>query len=92
VLAELLRRFQESQGETKGIKAFMEVLKLYRDHPGSEVEAAIALALERQIKSSAGIKHLLGYYREQVDFPVLPDWPVTELADVACYGRLGGVS
>lgn len=91
VLEKLLRRFQESQGETKGIKDFIEVLKLYRDHPGSEVETAIALALERQIKSSAGIKHLLGYYQEKVDFPALPDWPVTEVADVACYGRLGGV-
>jgi len=58
-LERLLARFQESQGETSGIKDFINVLLLYRGHPGDAIQAAVELALESNLSSSQGVKHLL---------------------------------
>ena len=89
---QLLRRFCESQGETRGIKDFLLVLMLYRERPAGEVEAAVELALENNIRGSQGVRHLLLY----ADAPIvgvapLPGWPRLPVPDVGVYGRLGGV-
>jgi hypothetical protein len=92
VLEKLLATFQDSQGQTAGIKDFISVLMLYRDYSPDEIHQAIALALERHLKSSAGVKHLLCHSQSEPDFPPLPNWQGTEAVDISHYGLLGGVS
>ena len=89
-LEKLLARFQESQGETAGIKDFISVLMLYREHSGQEIEAAVELALAHQLSSSPGVKHLL--HKSEPGQAPLPQWPATLIPDVSVYGQLGGVS
>jgi hypothetical protein len=90
-LEKLLVKFQASQGETQGIKDFITVLLLYRDHSARDIEAAVDLGLENGIGSSAGIKHLLLHSKPQPGFSPLGNWPATPRADISVYGELGGV-
>jgi transposase len=87
-LERLLARFQESQGETAGIKDFVSVLLLYREHTATEIQAAVELALEHQISSSAGVRHIL-LHTHGTPTPVsLSHWPGTLLPDLSLYGQL----
>ncbi len=88
-LEKLLGRFKEKQGETAGVKDFIAVLMLYRDHTAEEIEAAVELALENQISNSEGIRHLLIYSGPEETFAPLAGWPVTLVPDVTLYGELG---
>lgn len=90
-LERLLARFKESQGETKGIKDFITVLMLYRQHDPREVESAISVVLEHGLSHSAGVKQLLLQTAPEERFDPLDDWPVTPVHDVSVYGQLGGV-
>ena len=91
-LERLLVRFQSTQGETASIKDFINVLMLYRDHSGSEVERAVAQALEAGISSSQAVAHVLKYAASPAAHPEpLASWPALPPADVAVYGQLGGV-
>ena len=87
----LLKKFQESQGETKGIKDFISVLMLYREHRAEDIKAAVELALENRISFSGGVKHLLLHTEPEPVFSPLENWPATPWADVSVYGQLGGV-
>lgn len=88
----LLKRFQQSQGETRGIKDFITVLMLHRRYKGTEVEAAVELALEHGLSSSEGVHHLLIYTNEdQGTTAPLPGWTSIAPADISQYGQLGGV-
>ena len=87
-----LESFCSAQGETKGIKDFISVLMFYRDHPASEVEGAVELALENHIHTSAGVHHVLIYTNEpDVCIAPLANWPSMPPPDVTVYGQLGGV-
>lgn len=88
-LERLLVRFKERQGETAGIKDFISVLMLYRDHAAAEIEAAVELALENRISNSEGIRHILVYSGPEEVFAPLAGWPATMVPDVALYGDLG---
>jgi len=90
-LHALLERFCLSQGETKGIKDFINVLMFYRDYKSGEIEAAVDLAMERNISSSDGVRHLLAYANgaEQSIAP-LPSWDSLPAPDISVYGQLGG--
>jgi hypothetical protein len=90
-LEHLLARFQETHGQTDGIKDFVSVLMLFRNHEAGQVYAAVDLALENGIGSSSGVKHLLLHSNPKERIPPLPDWPATVQADVSVYGQLGGV-
>jgi hypothetical protein len=90
-LEELLTRFQEVQGETKGIKDFINVLMLYRDYAGKEVEAGIELALEKKLNTSDGVKQILLYLKGDHPIEPLSNWSRIDAADVSVYGQLGGV-
>jgi len=92
-LERLLERFQQSQGETKGIKDFISVLMLYRDYRADEVEAAVEKALEVHISCSQGVKHLLlpSCKNSSGSPQSLDSWPALPPADVSVYGQLGGV-
>ena len=90
-LEHLLAKFQATHGPTDGIKDFVSVLMLLRDHESDLVYAAVDLALENGIGSSSGVKHLLLHSSPKETIPPLPDWPATAPANVAVYGQLGGV-
>jgi len=88
----LLERFCRSQGETNGIKDFINVLILYRDHGAGEIEAAVELAIANSISTSDGVYHILTYTGD-IAAPVAPlaSWPTLPPPDLAVYGQLGGV-
>jgi len=87
----LLSSFRHAQGETKGTKDFISVLMLYRDHSASEVEAAVDLALENNIRTSDGVHHILLYRNEkEAGIAPLTGWSSLPLPDVSVYGQLGG--
>lgn len=90
-LERLLARFQETHGATDGIKDFISVLKLLREHEANQVYAAVELALENRIGSSSGVKHLLVHSEPKEPIPPLPDWPATTPPDISIYAQLGGV-
>lgn len=91
-LDNLLRRFCSSQGETKGIKDFISVLMLYREHPAKEIESAVELALENNISSSEGVSHILTYANDsRSDIVPLANWSSLPSPDLRIYGQLGGV-
>ena len=71
------------------------MLMLYSRYKADEVETAVELALEKNICSSDGIRHLLIYANETAatiaplaNWPSLPSLPSP---DVTVYGVLGGV-
>ena len=88
----LLASFCRSQGDTKGIKDFIAVLMLYGTHPSSEVEAAVELALGKNLSNSDGVRHFLLFMGETTA-PAVPlaNWQSLPAPDVAVYGALGGV-
>lgn len=88
----LLERFCHAQGETKGIKDFIVVLMFYRDYEAGEIEAAVALAMEHNISSSDGVRHLL-VYTNGTDTSIAPlaSWVSLPAPDISVYGQLGGV-
>jgi hypothetical protein len=88
----LLGRFCRAQGETKGIKDFINVLMLYRDYEVGEIEVAVELATENNISTSEGVRHLLVYTGDD-DATIAPlaAWSRLPAPDVAAYGQLGGV-
>lgn len=90
-LERLLTRFQESQGETAGIKDFISVLLLYREHSAAAIQTAVELALEHRLSSSAGVKHILGQAHKAPKPAPLSHWPATVLPDIFPYGQLGVV-
>lgn len=87
-LERLLAQFKEKQGETAGIKDFIAVLMLYRDHDGREIEAAVDLALENRISNSEGIRHILIHSGAEEHFAPLAGWPATVKPDVRRYAAL----
>jgi len=91
-LHRLLSSFCVSQGDTKGIKDFISVLMLYKANKPGDIEAAVELALEKNISTSDGVLHVLIYANENNNtISPLVDWPTLPPPDVAAYGALGGV-
>lgn len=88
----LLERFCLSQGETNGIKDFINVLILYKDYGAGEIEAAVELAIDNSISTSDGVYHILTYTGD-TGMPIAPlsAWPTLPPPDLAVYGQLGGV-
>ena len=65
---------------------------LYRNHEASEVETAVALALEHNISSSQGVRHLLIYANEVENITnSLDGWESLPPTDIDRYEQLGGV-
>jgi transposase len=88
----LLERFCRAQGETKGIKDFITVLMLYRDHKAGEIEAAVELAGKNNISTSEGVRHILTHAGDaNTTIAPLAVWSSLPPPNVAAYGQLGGV-
>jgi hypothetical protein len=73
-LERLLAQFKAKQEETAGIKDFIAVLMLYRDHDGQEIEAAVELALKNHLSGSEGIRHILIHSGPEEHFAPLAGW------------------
>lgn len=92
VLEQLLSRFCAAQGETKGIKDFISVLMLYRNHDAGEIDAVVDLALQSYISSSEGVKHLLIYANSKdIEQAPLDNWSSLPVPDLGAYATLGGI-
>ncbi|MCJ7806958.1 MAG: IS21 family transposase [Clostridia bacterium] len=88
-LEALLSRFNARQGDTKGVKEFIEVLMLFKDHDSSEIIEAVECALAADISSSAALKHLL-LKTSTAPMPALSGWQRLSPPDVSVYGQIGG--
>jgi len=89
-LEEFLEKLKSVHGHTAGIKEFIGVLQLYRQHRPDDVQAAVELAIEHKLGSSEGVKHILLYSEADYIPAPLSGWPQLPAPDTACYGQLGG--
>jgi transposase len=91
-LQRLLELFVKKQGETKGVKDFISVLMLYKDHDAKAVEAAVEKALYANTGSSDAVKHMLiNPHGQAADFGSLKNWQTLPPPDVSVYHQIGGV-
>jgi transposase len=88
-LEALLSRFSIKLGHTKGIKEFIAVLMLFKDHESSEVIDAVKSALAANISSGAAVRHLL-LKDSAAPAPGLSSWQRLSPPDVSVYGQIGG--
>ncbi|HSW65057.1 MAG TPA: hypothetical protein VLH56_17360 [Dissulfurispiraceae bacterium] len=64
----------------------------HRDYAADEIEAAVELAMENNISSSDGVRHILAYPGgAESTFAPLAFWSSLPPPDIAVYGQLGGV-
>jgi transposase len=92
-MEQLLETFCQKQGVTHGIKDFVTVLMLYREHEGAQVDAAVAQAAHAHVGSSAGVAALLAHDRTVGAAPAsepLKSWPQTPVPDPTVYAQLEG--
>lgn len=92
-LHDLLARFCETQGETKGTKDFISVLMLYSDYPADDIEAAVMLSLKNNLSSSDAVRHLLVYTNDGTETGIAPlsNWKSLPSPDISVYGQLGDI-
>jgi len=90
-LEQLLKRFRQKQGDTKGTKEFISVLMLFKEHPGDDVIAAVKEALLANVSCADAVVHLLRNSASN-DCCIEPlfNWPRFAPADVSVYGQIGG--
>jgi hypothetical protein len=91
-LERLLERFCQKQGHTKGIKDFISVLMLYKDHAAGDIASAVEKALLSGAGSSEAVEHIL-IHKESDDeqsFSALDNWQSLPPPDVSVYGQIGG--
>ena len=91
-LERLLDKFCQKQGHTKGIKDFISVLMLYKDHAAGDIESAVETALSSGAGSSQAVKHILIHKEGDGDqsFSALDNWQTLPPPDVSVYGQIGG--
>ena len=90
-MESLLKKFQASQGETGGIKDFINVLMLYGNYPAKDIDPVVEQAVEKNISSSEAVVHILLNLETHSSFAPLSNWPATLSADISEYGKLGEV-
>ena len=93
-LEKLLDRFREAQGPNHGIKEFVGVLMLFKEHGHKEVIEAVEAAISAGVSSREAVEHLLrtqsGAGHDDSPTP-LGTWPTLPSPDVSVYSRIGGV-
>lgn len=93
-LEKLLERFREAHGPNHGIKEFIGVLMLFKEHGHKEVIEAVEAALRAGVSSRDAVEHLLrranGTEHESSPTP-LGTWPTLPSPDVSVYSRIGAV-
>ena len=89
-LERLLDRFCRKQGNTKGIKEFISVLMLYKDHAAADIQSAVEKALSANVSCSEAVEHILKSVDNDPAFAPLPDWQSLPAPDVSIYEQIGG--
>jgi hypothetical protein len=91
-LERLLDRFCQKQGSTKGIKEFISVLMLYKDHDGADIQSAVEQALSANVSCSEAVEHILKNSGDDHDpsFAPLHNWQSLPVPDVSIYEQIGG--
>ena len=91
-LERLLDRFCQKQGTTKGIKEFISVLMLYKDHAGADIQSAVEKALLANVSCSEAVEHILKNSADDHDpaFAPLHNWQSLPVPDVSIYEQIGG--
>ena len=85
-LERLLERFCESQGENHGIKDFIGVLMLLREHGEKDVFEAVEAAVRAGVSSREAVEHLLlraGHGKHDSRPAPLGAWPTFPPPDVS---------
>jgi hypothetical protein len=81
----------QKQGETKGVKDFINVLMLYKDHDAHKIETAVEKALVANTGTSEAVKHiLLNTDGRAQQFGSLDSWQRFSPPDVSVYHQIGG--
>ena len=91
-LERILDKFCQKQGHTKGIKDFISVLMLYKDHAAGDIELAVETALSSGAGSSEAVEYIL-IHKDSGDkqsFSALDNWQTLPPPDVSVYGQIGG--
>ncbi len=85
-------QFCQKLGHTKGIKDFISVLMLYKDHDAKDIEAAVEKALSAHVSSSQAVEHILKSSPDHYDpsFAPLASWQTLPPPDVTIYEQIGG--
>jgi transposase len=90
-LERLLELFIKKQGDTKGVKDFISVLMLYKDHDAASIEAAVEKALCANAGSSDAVRHMLiNPHCQAPEFGSLKNWQTLPSPDVSVYQQIGG--
>jgi len=91
-LEQLLVRFSEHQGTTRGTKDFIEVLLLFKNYDEARVIEAVEKAVSAGVSTSDAVKHLLRGGRDAATplFAPLDRWPRLSPPDCSVYSRIGG--
>jgi len=91
-LERLLERFCQKQGDTKGIKDFISVLMLYKDHAAADIQCAVEKALLANVSCSEAVEHILKNSADDHDpaFAPLHNWQSLPVPDVSIYQQIGG--
>jgi transposase len=90
-LEQLLTCFCQKQGSTKGLKDFISVLMLYKDHKAYDIEHAVEQALKANVSSSQAVEHILLHTNSQsASFSALDNWQTLPPPDVSVYRQIGG--
>ena len=93
-LERLLERFCEAQGENHGIKDFIGVLMLLREHKEEDVFEAAETAVRSGVSSREAVEHLLlrgGRGGHDSRPAPLEAWPTFPSPDVSVYSRIGAL-
>jgi transposase len=89
-LERLLDRFCQKQGNTKGIKEFISVLMLYKDHAAADIQSAVEKALLANVSCSQAVEHILKSADNDPAFAPLANWHSLPVPDVSIYEQIGG--
>ncbi|MBW2605961.1 MAG: hypothetical protein JRE28_16915 [Deltaproteobacteria bacterium] len=90
-LERLLELFIQKQGDTKGVRDFISVLMLYKDHDAVDIEGAVKKALYANTGSGDAVKHILiNAYETSPTFGSLKNWQTLPPPDVSVYHQIGG--
>jgi transposase len=83
----LLEAMRTRQPEGRGVKEFITVLKLHRDYPADQIEAAVHAALELGAASLDGVLLYLRQLQQPQPQPQLPTLDFERFANLATYGN-----
>lgn len=93
-LEDLLGCFRQKQGDTKGTREFISVLKLYKKNNAEDIQTAVKKALTANVSCSSAVEQILMNQCSSSELPFEPlaNWGSLPLADISVYEQIGGVA